>query len=388
MKKICLAFCLLAVSAFLSAQTTEDHLTLTGRANKTLDPGSNDETYYVTVSLNGVEKRYYTGVQMDIVFPDNVTPVFQNGEPRTAIRTIENGLFPYTRPITDYDDDDEPIYGNPVYTHSIAYNYLMREDGKQVLRVGCYSSKNENFSKFSGDILRIWVKAGSYAKPQETAFYLDNVKLITQDEIGYVPTQEMKGVSVTAKSSLNLTVSGTNHWSTCVLPFTAAVPEGVKAYTVSSYDAENLNLKEEKTMEAYTPYILYSERGYQGTLSGTVDATGYPEKGYTDGSVLKGAIVAQTVKNGYVMQKQDGVVMFYKIAEGDSFSVPAGKCWLELPAGSSAKSLSFTFEDETGIDTVRPAVKTSDIYLIDGRRVSEPQPGKLYIKGGAKYVKQ
>lgn len=366
MKKI-LFFLFLICSVGAKAVSTEDYMYATE-----LKYDDNLKLEYFDVCLEGT--NLYTAYGVDIQLPAGleVAVNVKNDAPR-----INNNSLPI------YIDSE----GDPT-GHNLSKSFPNKDDRTHA-RIACFSGDNLNMSSTSGTLFHVYVTR-TY---KEGAWPLGVIRLyaVELNKVGQpyeAPDKETVVLVHSGETSLSLNVSSANNWSTCILPFTADVPEGVKAYAVGSYDAENLNLKEVKTMEAYTPYILYSEGGYSGTLSGTVDASGYPEKGYTDGSVLKGAIVAQTVKNGYVMQKQNGEVMFYKIAEGDSFSVPAGKCWLELPAGSSAKSLSFTFEDETGIDTVRPAVKTSDIYLIDGRRVSEPQPGKLYIKGGAKYVKQ
>lgn len=370
MRNIILALVsLLTFTAY--ADDTKDYVTLSA-AN--LEPGG--DAAMVIASLERVENNKYTGFQIDIELPEFLDPVLSKyNEGRTEKEA-------YCLKLTG----DSPEVGLCENSHTVSSN-LLYIDGKKTLRIACVATDGTEIYGESGPLLKFLLKANAYSKPGTSDVKIVNTRFGNGNSQYIFDDRNESSVKVLSTSSLSLNVSGTNNWSTCILPFTAAVPEGVKAYTVSSYDEKNLKLTESKTIEAYTPYILYSESGYSGTLSGTVDASGYPEKGYTEGSVLKGAIVAQTVKNGYVMQKQDGEVMFYKIKEGDSFSVPAGKCWLELPE-SSAKSLSFTFEDETGIDTVRPAVKTSDIYLIDGRRVSELQPGKLYIKGGAKYVKQ
>ena len=43
------------------------------------------------------------------------------------------------------------------------------------------------------------------------------------------------------------------------------------------YRVKSNKMTEAGRLEADTPYILYSESGYSGTVSGTVDASGYPE---------------------------------------------------------------------------------------------------------------
>lgn len=374
MKKFLSLILFLSSVATCMAQENTDYLYATD-----LQFDEEEESEYFDVNLCG-SNIYYTGYGVDIKLPLGLECLVEDGDPLVVM--------------LDADYIDDVIYPKKSrkYTHSVTPTFPTKDDPTHI-RVGCMSNASQDLLETKGALFRVYVKNNNEVNNWpigEIKLYdqqlVQNIEGQIQPKTHFVKDSNHIVLLHTGDTSLPFNVSAANHWSTCILPFAAAVPEGVKAYTVSSYDAANLKLTESKTIEAYTPYILYSESGYSGTLSGTVDASGYPEKGYTDGSVLKGAIVAQTVKNGYVMQKQNGKVMFYKIAEGDSFSVPAGKCWLELPEGN-AKSLSFTFEDETGIDNVRPAVKTSDIYLIDGRRVSEPQPGKLYIKGGAKYVK-
>lgn len=384
------AFTLFLLSLLTTAYgqvRTDDYLTLTGRTGKTLDPGSSDETYYITIGLVGNESRYYTACQMDIVFPDGVEPVYQGNNPRVALRSVDNGLFPSTKPIIDYDDDDEPIYGSPVYTHVAEYNYLTRQDGKRVLRIGIRSSLNEDFAKYSGDVVRFWVKASGYAKPSDNAFKLEGVKLITQAEIGYVPNVEMKGVVITNNATAPFNVSGTNHWSTCILPFATEIPSGVKAYTSSEHESENIILRQAESIEAYSPYILYSESGYSGTVSGTVDANNYPESGIVTVGNLTGAIVPQTVTEGFIMQKHDNKVQFYAIAAGDQFLVPAGKCWMNI-ASDNTKAFNFLIEeDETAIRslTADSSPWRGEIYNLAGQRMSQMQKG-INIVDGKKFI--
>ena len=120
-------------------------------------------------------------------------------------------------------------------------------------------------------------------------------------------------------------------------------------------------------------------------MTGTVDAS-CPANGCITAGNLNGAIVPQTVKNGYVLQNQSEGVKFYAIGTGDSFVIPAGKCWMDI-AGSSTKMFNFVIEDaETGIERVVNSNVGAEIYTLDGRKAGKLVPGSLYIKEGRKFI--
>ena len=166
------------------------------------------------------------------------------------------------------------------------------------------------------------------------------------------------------------------------------MPEGLKAYSCSSKSDEEqvFYLSTAESMSAYTPYVLYSESGYTGTLTGEVDASQYPESGKVSAGYLTGAIKSQTTNEGYILQKQSGVVKFYLADPSKTYNIPAGKCWATPPA-STAQSYSFDFPTAVkGIAEVADS-KNESKYNLSGIMIDAPRKGQLYIQNGRKYVK-
>lgn len=194
--------------------------------------------------------------------------------------------------------------------------------------------------------------------------------------------------------SVDINITADNKWSTCVLLFDVAeLPEGLRAFKSSELaeGSQSLVLEEVTAMEAYTPYILYAQEGYQGTLTGTVDLTDYVAVA-SDGIALKGAVEQQTITEGYILQNQGSGMKFHKILDSTEFTIPVGKCWLEVNSLDVAvQSVSLKFkEGTTGIEGVALDVEVLNeadgIYTIDGKRVSDMQKGQIYVVGGKKTI--
>ena len=171
------------------------------------------------------------------------------------------------------------------------------------------------------------------------------------------------------------------------------LPEGLRAFKSSELaeGSQSLVLEEVYKLEAYTPYILYAQDGYQGTLTGTVDFTNYVAVA-SDDIALKGAVEQQTITEGYILQNQGSGMKFHKILDSTEFTIPVGKCWLEVGSfdtGTQAVTLKFK-EGTTGIEGVALDVEVLNeadgIYTIDGKRVSDMQKGQIYVVGGKKTI--
>ncbi len=194
--------------------------------------------------------------------------------------------------------------------------------------------------------------------------------------------------------STTINIAAENMWSTCVLMFgVTELPEGLRAFKSSKLadGSQSLVLEEVYELEAYTPYILYAQAGYQGTLTGAVDFTNYVAIA-SDDIALKGAVEQQTITEGYILQNQGYGMKFYKILDSTEFTIPVGKCWLEVnsfDAGTQAVTLKFK-EGTTGIEGVALDVEVLNeadgIYTIDGKRVSDMQKGQIYVVGGKKTI--
>lgn len=375
MKNNLLIVLLLFFSLPIAAESTTDYLTI---SDLTLTPGGKEGMF--TVSLVG--SRKYCAYGMDIYLPDGLDVCLYDGEPDVY---------------QDENDELYPVNRRGVYNHVISPS-LTTKDGKRVLRIGCIDMGSESeFLSESGVLFYVMVKANTYMKPGDYDMKIDGITLSKDiDDVmtKFVPSDVTSRTLHISENNVKgtVSVSATHNWSTLVLPFSTSIPEGVTAYTCDEYttneESELLILKKAESFEAYTPYILYSEAGYSGTLSGTVDPANWPEDNVCKAGKLYGALTTQAIGEGhFVLQNQGDGAKFYKIDSNDTFSIPAGKCYLG-PDVAGTKSFGFITEDEyeTSISDVTKVV-SDDIYTIQGVKVNEMLPGNIYIKGGKTILK-
>ena len=99
--------------------------------------------------------------------------------------------------------------------------------------------------------------------------------------------------------------------------------------------------------------------------------------------------MAQSIGSGngyYVMQNKGDGPMFYRIDDTE-FAIPAGKCWLTIPAGMQS-AVSFHLDGTTGIGEVKGEEgNAGTIYDVQGRSVKRAEKG-LYIIKGEKVLKK
>lgn len=340
---------------------TDDYITVD---EVTLVPGSTDE-YKVVVSLHG--SRIYTACQADIEFPAGVYPV-KTGRVYVKVCTGDDDLCP---------------------DHTMGSNYGGNL-GERVMRLSCISTDGFDFNGQNGRMFYFKVKVSPYLKPGNVDLKVTNLALITNENMSteYDCNDQTLTLHAEAQSTVSVSVSGDSHYSTCVLPFAVdKLPDGVKAYSARRMDdtGSYVLLDEVQSLAAYTPYILYADHGYSGTLSGPVDASLYQEV-VSDG-YLRGAIVAQQQSQGYVLQDQGDGAQFYAM-NGTTFNIPEGKCWLQLDSPQSSPALGIQVGGTTtAITTPTAATPITPIYTLDGVRVSEMQPGRIYIVAGHKVLK-
>ncbi len=360
--KLVLLLCLGVGS--LSAMAQSERVYATGELN--LTPGGDAETQYFAINLENATMNY-VAYQMDIVLPDGVELAYYEGEPDIYIDDVT--LYPNKR-------------GTPYHSLAVKVN-------KGFIRVMCYDGDgNRALKSTSGELFVVGVIASPYAKPGDIKVELRNVTFSDIDLNGptYDSLEPSTVGTASTTSTLTLKVSAGNKFSTAILPFDAELPAGLEAYSCASTDGDNLVLTNQTSIQAFTPYILYAPNGYEGTLSGVVDAEKYAKQ-VTDG-YLTGTVVAHEVTGGeghYVLQNQGEGPMFYRVGD-TSFGIPAGKCWLTLPASAQGVA-SFQLHRPTGIETIPVStIDASAIYDLSGRRIAHPSKG-VYIIGGKKVVK-
>ena len=186
--------------------------------------------------------------------------------------------------------------------------------------------------------------------------------------------------SYISQKTVEIKISEENEWITYMQPFATELPTGVQAFTADGVNGDYLILKEASSLNANTPYILYAEDGHESSQTGTMEvADGKAVKA----GVLSGALDAQQITSGYVLQNQGDGAMFYKVNE--SITVPSGKCWLDL--SSDKKAIRIHNNGANGIDGIEHKLEEKGIYTIDGKAVSNPQSGKIYVIDGKKVMK-
>lgn len=347
---------------------TNDHITVN---DVTLVPGSTD-TYQVEISLVG--SQIYTAYQMDILFPPGVDVVVDEYGPYVVLWDGDRCIYPKGR-------DGKLV-------HSLSSSYGVVSDKR--LRISCRDDMNRVLTATSGKLLYFLVKASPYLKPGDVVLKVTNLDFITKENAQkYHCKDQTLTLHATTESTATLSVSGSSHYGTCVLPFAvSSLPADVKAYSAKGLDdtGQLVVLDEVTQLAAYTPYILYSESGYTGPLSGTVDANKYGEV-VSDG-LLRGAIAPQKRKDGYVLQDLGEGAKFYAM-DGVEFLIPEGKCWLEMPAAqASALQYGIQIGATTGITAPTTAANAHGrIYTLDGKQVKTMQPGGIYVVNGKKVLK-
>lgn len=350
---------------------TNDHITVN---DVTLVPGSAD-TYQVEISLVG--SQIYTAYQMDILFPPGVDVVMAGKKPSLYTWKKEGCIYP------KYETDE-----GYEYSHKVTSSYNVVSD--KLLRIACFAVDNDVLTAKSGKLLYFKVKASPYLKPGDVVLKVTNLDFITKENSQkYSCKDQTLTLHATAESTVTLSVSGSSHYGTCVLPFAVSpLPVGVKAYSAKGVDetGQLVVLNEVTQLAAYTPYILYSASGYSGSLKGTVDANKYGEV-VSDG-LLRGAIAPQKRKDGYVLQDFGEGAKFYAM-DGVEFLIPEGKCWLEMPAAqASAPQYGIQIGATTGITAPTTASTAhGKIYTLDGKLVKTMQPGGIYVVNGKKVLK-
>lgn len=184
-------------------------------------------------------------------------------------------------------------------------------------------------------------------------------------------------------------------YGTLILPFSHVVPSGIRAYVVSSVANGEIKMKRKYVLSAFVPYILYATRNVETELSGKFDVSArekydnvyYAEDYYMGGILFDDTSYTFGAGESVLQSKNGGVAKFYD-AEGKTFNMPAGKCFLKIPQEAGAPSYRFVVDEETGI--VLPSIEKEApeevIYNLQGQRVTETQPGNIYIINGKKVL--
>lgn len=178
-------------------------------------------------------------------------------------------------------------------------------------------------------------------------------------------------------------VIGDAKYGTFIAPFDVTIPEGVTAYTVGGVESNGSTLSMTEvpnTIAANTPVVLFSENTLNQTFTGkAVEATNNLTEGLLTGVYTQ----TDAPVGSYVLQKLNGAVAFYEVAEGKQPKVGANRAYLTAPATGEVKAF-YLGGDADAIQSVFDGLVNGDAYDLGGRKVSKLQKGNVYIVNGKK----
>ena len=188
-------------------------------------------------------------------------------------------------------------------------------------------------------------------------------------------------------ATYNTTINTTAKAGTLYLPYAAAIPSGVKAYTLTYTSGSEVTATEitTGTIPANTPVLLNGEGSTDFNGTGVaIDADGAFASGALTGVLEQGFVP----KDSYVLQNGDSGLGFYKVAADNTIGIKPFRAYLTATGGGSRVAINFA-DETTGINAVQGSdVKVNGseaVYNLQGQRVAQPTKG-LYIVNGKKVI--
>lgn len=173
--------------------------------------------------------------------------------------------------------------------------------------------------------------------------------------------------------------------STLVLPYEAAIPEGVKAYTLTHNEGDATATATELTgvIPANTPVLIHAAAGtYHFVGNKTTWYSGNPTVGALSG--IRAAVFVPV--GSYVLQNHDGQVGFYRVETTNSVLLGGNHAYFTPAVATQAAKINIVYPQTTGITAVKNALNENDaIYNLAGQRVGKDYQG-IVIRNGKKYI--
>lgn len=173
-----------------------------------------------------------------------------------------------------------------------------------------------------------------------------------------------------------------------MLPFDAAIPQGMRVYAVGTCENGVLNLNSVESIVANSPYIIKGEaKNYNFVGEAEVENFQYKD----NAGNFRGTYEQITAPVGsYVLQDGDQGAGFYRVEEGKQPTVNAHRAYLTgLPTGGNS-CLRLAFDDEvvTGIDAVETETTLSGaFYNLAGQRTNGVKTGIIIADGKKRFIK-
>lgn len=183
-------------------------------------------------------------------------------------------------------------------------------------------------------------------------------------------------------ASYTRTLSG---YGMLVLPFDAAIPTGVQAYTLQAGATEITATEIIDQIPANTPVMIRGRGTF--TFVGNGDVSTAPFLKVND---FRGVYVAEKAPAGSYSININGVISFNRVVKGAEPTIlPFNAYWMPGSA-ISATSLPVLIDgvQVTKVEQyMRDAIESDgSVYDLMGRRVYHPQKGVVYIKDGQRII--
>ena len=193
---------------------------------------------------------------------------------------------------------------------------------------------------------------------------------------GY-PFKAPDGFTATA-ATYTTTISDAGAGTLC-LPFAAAIPTDVKAYTLEYSSGEKATATAvETTIPANTPVLLNGkgEKTFTGE-DAAITANTENVAGALTGVFETGYVPA----GSFVLQNQEDGIGFYKVVEEETISIKPFRAYLTA-GGSSPSRVTIEYNnDPSGISaaTVANGILRNEVFNLNGQRVTKPSKGVFVV---------
>lgn len=272
---------------------------------------------------------------------------------------------------------------------------------EDVVLVGTEALADANATCF--DVTSLTETGLSYNPANPNALFLSNAGQMTNTRNVIVgntcanlvltdghPFKAPKDFTATA-ATYTTTLNATAKAGTLVLPFNAALPEGVTAYTLGDVASGKVKATSVDAIEADKP-VLTNGEGEKTFTGAGVAVAATADEAVANGA-LGGVYQNTNITSGYVLQNQNGNVGFYRVAAATT--VKPFRAYLNTQNADARISIVYDGDEETGINRTENGKLDieSGVYDLQGRRIDgqwSMDNGHLtkgiYVKNGKKHI--
>lgn len=387
-------------------------------------PATTDGDYTITINSpeNGTVTADHTKANANETITLTVTPASDNYK-LVSLR-IEQ--------VTDDEGTDTPVLSAPRRTPGFAdvvtytkvsdtqYTFIMPDNNVEITAVFSDNPVARPTITYDADNNKVTLRLTTAPEGDE-AGYARNVKVYytTDDtdpttsntrqesttDVEITVTKNMTviravGVSENGKTSVEVTqevslvryLTVAKTWTVFCSPETFAVPDGLKAYTISAVSqpsdndqAGSVTLKEQNVIAEGVPMVIENTNVSKTTKYKIENATGTIDADDMCAEFKGSATETSTLNNSqvnYVLK--DGVFIRTTATKVNQYS-----CYLAFDTATSTPRFNLVVNEQlTGVNAIlsTPGTGNGVLYDLQGRKVAQPTKKGLYILNGRKVV--